>query len=282
MSNKLYTGDAKTVLATLPENSVQLCVTSPPYYNLREYKKQAQIGQEGQVADYIENLFQVFFELYRVIKPDGLLFLNLGDCYKNGILGGIPWRVALDLHDNTDWILRSDIIWAKTNPMPSSVKNRPTSSHEYIFMFSKSLDYYYNNEAIMEPLKYPKAKAIKFGGDKYPNSGETDSTYSGNLYDASKLKGRNKRDVWQVSTGGFKGGHFAAYPKKLIEPCILAGSREGDIIIDPFNGSGTTGVVAIEHKRQYIGIDINEEYVKISQTRIEDETNETIDILPIY
>lgn len=270
----LFVGDAAQTLKLFCPKTVQSCICSPPYYNLRNYKNQEQIGQEQDVGAYVDNLAEVFDEVYRVLKDDGTLWLNLGDCYKKGNLLGVPWLVAFELKKQ-GWILRSDIVWTKPNVMPTSVKNRPTSSHEFLFLFSKNKDYYYNKDAILEPLKSTTCSPRKFGGNKYPGKVEN-TTYSGRLYDPTKLKGRNKRDVWEISTSKYKEAHFATFPKKLVEPCILAGSREGDIVLDPFSGAGTTGIVAINNKRLYYGIDLSEEYVKLSRERILKETNQDL------
>ena len=252
-------------------------------------------------------------EVKRVLRSDGTLWLNLGDSYvgsgskgkykdpkntkgRNGqttakntkVQGlkpkdmvGIPWRVAFALQAD-GWWLRSDIIWHKPNAMPIPVNDRPTSCHEHIFLLSKSKHYYYDKDAILEPLKNPNRKdppgTAGFGGNKHTeNKDKTlNNAYSGTLYDATKLKGKNKRDVWSIATNGYKGAHFAVYPPKLIEPCVLAGCPDGGTVLDPFSGSGTTGVVALNNQKKYIGIELNPEYATISHERIKEQVPNTL------
>jgi site-specific DNA-methyltransferase (adenine-specific) len=263
-------GDNRETLKSLVAGSVQCVVTSPPYWGLRDYGEDDQIGLESTPEDYVEQLCQVFDEVWRVLANDGTLWLNLGDSYLNKSLAGIPWRVAFALQAR-GWYLRSDIIWHKPNPMPESVTDRPTKSHEYIFLLTKSAQYYYDAEAIKEPVVTETGGAgIRFGGTKYGDSDDPKhNTKSGNIYEGSET--RNKRDVWTVATKPYSGAHFATYPMKLIEPCILAGSRDGDTVLDPFSGSGTTGIVAIINGRNYVGIELNPEYAVISEKRITDE-----------
>jgi len=272
----IYVGDNRQSLRRLPEKSVQVVVTSPPYWGLRDYGADGQIGLEQSPDAYVEELCQVFDEVWRVLKDDGTVWLNLGDSYasmrdskvtpdslrngdgtkvaqgaanrnpkvlkeaglKHKDLVGIPWRVAFALQAR-GWYLRSDIIWSKPNPMPESVRDRPTKSHEHIFLLTKNYKYYYDSEAIKEEA-------------------------------VDGLK--NKRDVWPIQTKPFKGAHFAVYPPELVEPCVLAGSRIGDIVLDPFSGSGTTGVVAINNGRTYIGLELNPDYAQLSVDRIRDST----------
>ena len=286
MNYEIKTGDALEVLKTMEEESVHCCVTSPPYWALRNYDHSDQLGQESTPEEYINKLVDILREVKRVLRSDGTLWLNLGDCYVgsrqlDGVKGlkpkdmvGIPWRVAFALQED-GWYLRSDIIWHKNNCMPSPVKDRPTSSHEYIFLLSKSQKYYYDHEAIYEPLINPNRKdegESGFGGLKHTSQPDktTNSTYSGRKFDASKLKGKNKRDVWIVPTAHYKGSHVAVYPPKLIEPCILAGCPDAGTVLDPFSGSGTTGVVSLQNGKKYIGIELNPEYVKLSEERIKD------------
>ncbi len=260
----VYLGDAHEALKQLPSDYVQTAVTSPPYWGLRDYGLEGQIGSEDRLEDYIEHLVQVFSELRRVPKTDGTLWLNLGDSYTSGgrkwrapdkknparamsyraptpeglkpkDLIGVPWRVAFALQQD-GWYLRSEIIWHKPNPHPESVKDRPTRAHETIFLLSKSEKYFYDYEAIMEP-----------GQNGHP---------------------RNKRSVWTVTTEPLKEAHFATFPTKLIEPCILAGSRPGDFVLDPFFGSGTTGLVAATHGRYFIGIELQPAYIEIARKRL--------------
>jgi site-specific DNA-methyltransferase (adenine-specific) len=256
----IFEGDALTVLKILPENSVQCVITSPPYWGLRDYNNPDQIGLEPTLPQFINSLTIVFREVRRVLKDDGLFWLNIGDGYTSGNRGwrapdkknparamdvrpptpeglkpkdlmGIPWRLAFALQDD-GWFLRADVVWHKPNAMPESVKDRPTRSHEYLFMFSKAERYYYDREAVLE----------------------------GN--------GRNRRTVWDIHTQGFGGAHFATFPTKLIEPCVRASSRPGDRILDPFFGSGTVGVVAQQLNRHYVGIELNPEYVYLSADRL--------------
>ena len=266
-------GDALTELKTMEADSVDMCVTSPPYYSLRDYGMAGQIGVEDNLHEYIEALLRVFLEVKRVLKPNGTLWVNIGDCYcgtgskgkskdpkyadgRNGqvvsrtskIVGlkdkdmvGIPWLFAMRLRDS-GYYLRQDIIWEKPNPLPESVRDRCTRAHEYIFLFAKSKSYYFDADAIKEPAILG--------------------------YKASKDGKRNKRDVWRVPTAHFSGGHFAAYPPDLIKPCVLAGAPAGGVVLDPFSGTGTTGIVALENNRNYIGIEINPEYVKLQNDRL--------------
>ena len=254
-------GNALSVLQQIPDGSVQCCVTSPPYWGLRDYDVLGQIGLEASVEQYIKSLVDVFREVNRALTPNGVLWLNIGDSYTSGgrtsrapdkknparsmsvrpdtppglkpkDLIGVPWRLAFALQSD-GWYLRSDIIWEKPNCMPESVKDRPTRSHEYIFLMSKSEKYYYDHQATRE-------------------------------------SNRNKRSVWSVNTKPFMAAHFATFPTQLIEPCILAGSRESDVVLDPFFGSGTVGVVCKSLNRQFVGIELNPDYVKIAVNRIND------------
>jgi DNA modification methylase len=325
-------GDALGVLKLLEDESVNCCVTSPPYYNLRDYGVDGQIGLEDTPEEYIQKLVEIFREVRRVLTKDGTLWVNIADSYAGsgkGRLGngsakeqtfgelnagsrgtiegtlkktvssdckpkdliGIPWMLAFALRAD-GWYLRSDIIWAKNNPMPESVKDRCTKSHEYIFLLTKSPKYYFDDEAIAEPVKESsikrvsqpnlenqkgsftpskangamKAVAPRYGGKKYTETPDKFyRTKSGNAYDFRPK--RKKRDVWTVNTQPYKGAHFATFPPKLIEPCILAGCPENGVVLDPFAGSGTTGMVAREHGRDFILIELNEEYVKLCEER---------------
>lgn len=275
---KIINADAREGLHKLPDSSVQLTVTSPPYFNLRNYSSgEGEIGRERTVAEYIENLVDVFKILLNKTSSDGLLFLNLGDTYVDGQLSGIPWRVAIALQDS-GWILRSDIIWQKPNAMPSSVKNRPTVDHEYVFMFAKNKSYKYNQDAIREPhvtfseeskMRGGRAHLGKRGGtpEKGKNSGNS-NLHDGRWDQAFHPLGRNKRTVWNIPLGKYRGAHFAVFPEKLVELCVLAGSDPGDLVCDPFAGSGTTGLVAINLKRNFVGLELNEEYCKMASERI--------------
>jgi len=337
MTAKILEGDVLETLKDLPACSVQCVVTSPPYYGLRDYGVEGQIGLEPTPEVYVQQLVKVFREVWRVLKDDGTLWLNLGDSYNGSGKGGnpegspftkqktnqgslldrptrisglkpkdligIPWMVAFALRAD-GWYLRSDIIWAKPNPMPESVKDRPTKSHEYIFLFTKSPDYFYDYEAILETavnrptdswdkrksagagsgsmdnghnssLAKGKGFSHTLGGYGVPKNLQPDGQQPNSIH-VKRLTGesdenyqmRNKRDVWTVNTKPYKGAHFATFPTELIEPCILAGSKEGDTVLDPFNGSGTTGEVSIKHHRLYIGCELNPKYVKLTHRRL--------------
>ena len=293
---KILVGDNRKTIATLEAGSVQTCITSPPYWGLRDYGEDDQIGLESSPDEYVEQLCLVFDEVWRVLADDGTLWLNLGDSYagnnsrasNNGRAGfgteregvftktgeglktkdlvGIPWRVAFALQAR-GWYLRSEIIWHKPNPMPESVTDRPTKSHEHIFLLTKSAKYFYDHEAIKEPVSGDWGTRDRTNG-KYHNEGTGLNPHKGleKEYDS-----RNKRDVWSVPTQGFPGAHFAVYPPALIEPCVLAGSRAGDTVLDPFSGSGTTGMVALRNGRNYVGCELNPEYAALSKQRIGDD-----------
>ena len=280
-------GDALSQLRTLPSETVQTCVTSPPYWGLRDYGTEGQLGLEDTPEDYCDKMVQVFCEVRRVLREDGTLWLNLGDSYASTFAGGlkskdlcgIPWMVAFALRTD-GWYLRSDIIWHKPNPMPESVTDRPTKAHEYIFLFSKSQKYYYDNSAIKEPVADSTIgrKPVDFGGEKGRNyqPDSTDPNFRngkdqwGRTFDyrISCKNGRNKRTVWTVAAKGYKDAHFATFPDDLIKPCILAGSPRRGIVLDPFLGSGTTAAVSQELDRQWIGIEINPEYISLAKKRM--------------
>jgi site-specific DNA-methyltransferase (cytosine-N4-specific) len=270
----ILNGNSMELLKQLPPNFIDTCVTSPPYWGLRDYGVKEQIGAERTPDEYVEKLVDVFREVKRVLKDDGTLWLNIGDSFASVHTGGhksakssvganregvqeirqpkappheyglkdkdlvlIPFRLAKALQED-GWYLRMDIIWHKPNAMPESVRDRPTLSHEYIFLLSKNKKYYYDNEAIKE--------------------------------ETSDKKGlRNKRSVWSVPTRPLKEAHFATYPVELVLPCILAGSRTNGIVLDPFFGAGTTGLAAIQHNRSFIGIEINPQYIEIANKRLE-------------
>lgn len=358
-SATILQGDVLQVLKTLPDQHVHTVVTSPPYWGLRNYGVEGQLGLEKTPEEYVAKMVEVFREVRRVLRNDGTFWLNLGDSYNANYRGGgvanatdkqasnagtvdfmatkqnkvpglkpkdlvgIPWRVAFALQAD-GWYLRQDIIWAKPNPMPESVRDRCTKSHEYIFMFSKSPKYYYDQAAISEPLastsiarlsqktlenqvgsdrvpgktngnmkavmkqdghgrRHEGFNARYFGSDK-PYTGKATKDFSeGGAQDASATKARivarilsgeltkrNKRSVWTVTTKPFKGAHFATFPKDLIEPCILAGCPVGGMVLDPFIGSGTTGVVAQKHGRNCIGIELNPTYIELAHKRIKE------------
>jgi site-specific DNA-methyltransferase (cytosine-N4-specific) len=256
----IFEGDALTVLRRLPDRSVQCVVTSPPYWGLRDYDFPGQIGLEPTLAQFINSLTGVFREVRRVLRDDGVFWLNIGDGYTSGNRGwrapdkknparamdirpdtpeglkpkdllGVPWRLAFALQED-GWYLRADIVWNKPNAMPESVKDRPTRSHEYLFMLTKSERYCYRREEILDP------------------------------------NGRNRRSVWDIHTQGFNGAHFATFPVRLVEPCIKASTCTGDTVLDPFFGSGTVGVVAQQLNRNYVGIELNPEYVTMAASRL--------------
>ncbi len=344
MDIKILEGDCRETLHTLPDKSVNCCVTSPPYFGLRDYGNAAQIGLEQTPDAYVAELVAVFREVRRVLRDDGTLWLNLGDSYagsgKGGnpensphqkqasnagsisVIGntareaaktkgpgddrnyglpaknliGIPWRVAFALQDD-GWWLRQDIIWMKPNPMPESVIDRCTKSHEYIFMLTKSARYYYDNEAIKEPMSMSSVDRLsqpnleqQIGSDRVPGKTNGNMKAVGKVdkqrghsrrhagfndrWDAMSKEEqcsgmRNKRSVWTVSTKPFKGAHFATFPPDLIEPCVLAGCPPMGTVLDPFGGSGTTGGVALKHGRNAILCELNPEYAAMIPTRVE-------------
>jgi DNA modification methylase len=255
-------GDSKKVLARMPEGAFQTCVTSPPYWSLRDYGIEGQIGLGDTLGEYITSLVDVFEEVRRVIRDDGTMWLNIGDAYTSGgrtwrapdkknpvramdvrpptpdglkpkDLIGVPWRLALALQE-AGWYLRADIVWHKPNVQPESVKDRPTRAHEYLFLFSKSERYRYDNQAVRGP------------------------------------NGRNLRTVWDVNTQSYPEakGHFATFPPAIVKPCLLLASRHGDLVLDPFLGSGTTGLVALGLDRRFVGVELNPEYAEIAERRL--------------
>ena len=335
----LHTGDCLDVLFKLPDASVQTCITSPPYYALRDYGVAGQIGLEDSLEEYIGTMVEVFHAVRRLLTDDGTLWLNIGDTYcgapggkqgangatsnrtacrngsrernhpiaasgvKNKDLMGVPWRLAFALQAD-GWFLRQDIIWHKPNPMPESVKDRCTKAHEYLFLLSKSDRYYFDQEAIAEPATWGEANSPqsikspygqgftrtakkvptgwdtgegghrdmtgrypKFGGEKYGESEEVEHrTKSGKEYAPNGM--RNKRSVWTVPTQPYAGAHFATFPPELIRPCVMAGCPGGGTVLDPFSGSGTTGAVALQEGRRYVGIELSPEYQALAIERI--------------
>ena len=273
-------GDARKILSKLPDSIIQSTITSPPYFGHRKYTEcgKYEIGIEKSLDDYINNLVDVFSVLYEKTKDDGTLWLNLGDTYRDNTLLGVPWRVALAL-TSAGWILRSDIIWHKPNAMPSSVKTRPTVDHEYIFFFAKNKDYLYNADAIREPhvtfsenskMKGGRNHLGKRGGtpELGKNKGNT-NLHTGRWDQAFHPLGRNKRTVWNIPLGKFRGAHFAVFPEQLVETCMLAASNENNLICDPFSGSGTTGVVAKKLGRYFYGVEVSKEYARLANDRID-------------
>lgn len=263
--NMIVVGDSRKVLGTFQDNLFQACITSPPYWGLRDYGIAGQIGAEPSLEAYLSDLVSLFREVRRTLKDDGTLWLNIGDSYTSGgrtwrdvdkknkgramsyrpdtpeglkpkDLIGVPWRLALALQAD-GWYLRSDIIWHKPNCQPESVKDRPTRSHEYIFLFSKNEKYYYDHDSIKEE-----------SADGYTM--------------------KNRRSVWNINTEGFPGNHFAVFPTELVRLCMLAGSRNESIVLDPFLGSGTVGKVCLENNRRIVGIELSPEYAKIAEDRL--------------
>lgn len=275
-----------------------MCVTSPPYWGLRDYGIEGQLGLETSPDTYVMKLVAVFREVRRVLKDDGTLWLNLGDSYNAGRNGGhagggkqgndpkyakrsggnapglkpkdlvgIPWRVAFALQQD-GWYLRQDIIWHKPNPMPESITDRCTKSHEYLFLLSKSYSYYFNHEAIREKAVDPRGPGNKRGYEVPGQRGGENANLGGSLHKIGPREFRNRRSVWTVTVKPFKGAHFATFPPDLIEPCILAGSRPGDTVLDPFAGAGTSGVVCKKLDRNFLGVELNPEYRALALERI--------------
>lgn len=292
-------GDVRERLAQVPDGAVQTVVTSPPYYGLRDYGQEGQLGLEPSPTEYVEAMVEVFREVKRVLADDGTLWLNIGDSYAGGGGGnygsglnvkshstnptagkdkpkvpeglkpkdliGIPWRLAFALQAD-GWYLRQDIIWHKPNPMPESVTDRCTKSHEHVFLLTKQPKYYFDHLAIKEDGVIPAGtKYAKGSAERKAQPGVNARPPEYKIADGK----RNKRDVWMVNTKPFKGAHFAVMPEALVEPCLLAGSRDGDLVLDPFAGSGTVGVVANRLGRNFIGTELNPEYAQIAKDRIE-------------
>lgn len=254
----IITDNAVSGLQWLDEKSVQTAITSPPYFQMRNYKAgTAEIGNEKNVQQYVARLVDVSRAVKRVLRDDGTFWLNLGDSYDKGHLLGVPWRVAFALIDD-GWVLRNEIIWNKPNPMPESCKNRLTKAHEQVFLFTKKPSKYKFNQ-LMEPAVY--AGVSRGGSTNRYEQNESDM-------DARTYDTRNKRDVWTVRPATLHGYHSAIFPDELIAPCIEAGSDPGDIVLDPFSGSGTTGVVARKLGRDYIGVELSPEYAELSKKRI--------------
>jgi DNA modification methylase len=303
VSVRILTGDCRDMLRTLPDESVHCCVTSPPYWGLRDYGVDGQIGLERSPDAYVAEIVAVARELRRVLRSDGTFWLNIGDSYvsngrypsdKSEFVGdlskyshrdprvgardgnlkpkdlvGIPWRVAFALQAD-GWWLRQDIIWSKPNPMPESVTDRCTKAHEYIFLLSKSAKYHFDAAAIAEPV------AREFWnesvGPEYMRPADARND-GGKRKGAGPMNGtRNKRDVWEIATASYSEAHFATFPPALIEPCILAGCPEGGTVLDPFFGAGTTGLVCDRLNRNCIGIELNPAYAAMARKRIEGES----------
>jgi DNA modification methylase len=297
---EILAGDCRETLKNLADQSINTCITSPPYWGLRDYGQDEQLGLEDTPEEYVANLVQVFGEVKRVLRDDGTVWLNLGDSYagsgkgpstslnsehhnlerihskivpdnlKSKDLVGIPWRVAFALQQD-GWYLRQDIIWHKPNPMPESVTDRCTKAHEYIFLLSKQAKYYFDYEAISEDSVYAPGKTHEVEREKGYYKGKWSNPEKGSRNDGSFKairEKRNKRSVWRVPAKPFKGAHFATFPMDLIEPCVLAGCPEGGTVLDPFGGSGTTGQIADGHNRNAILCELNPEYIEISKKRL--------------
>jgi DNA modification methylase len=307
MSIKILQGNCLETLSSLEEKSVNTCVTSPPYWGLRDYGNGDQLGQEETPEKFTENLVKLFREVRRVLRDDGTVWLNLGDSYNgsggqgtkpnimskeaaegrggkaikvNGIkpkdLIGIPWRVAFALQAD-GWYLRQDIIWSKPNPMPESVTDRCTKAHEYIFLLSKSPKYYYDNEAIKEDSAESSKDRLNQDIKNQKGSSRVPGKTNGTMNAVGGEK-RNKRSVWAVATQSYSEAHFATYPPELIKPCILAGCPEGGTVLDPFGGSGTTAQVASNLNRNAILCELNPEYVEIAKGRLHDSLGMFLDM----
>lgn len=327
--NQIRFGDCRETMRQWAQDGVraQMCVTSPPYFGLRDYGHAGQLGLESTPDDYVANMVDVFRCVRDVLADDGTLWLNLGDSYaaqrggthqpaetlaggkggktddgarvnrdrfdgynptrnahaiglKHKDLIGIPWRVAFALQAD-GWYLRQDIIWHKPNPMPESVRDRCTKAHEYLFLLSKHERYFFDSDAIRQPAAatskgktWPERQAMGFRGDsKHPTRDAIEAGLSIPSF-APNEAGVNRRSVWSVATRPYKGAHFATFPPALIEPCILAGSRPGDVVLDPFMGSGTTAAVALQHGRQYLGCELNPEYEPLQADRITKAAND--------
>jgi len=300
--NKIVQWDVMDQPWPIPDSVVQCCVTSPPYWGLRNYEVHGQIGLERTPEEHVEKLVAVFREVRRVLRDDGTLWLNYGDCYYNGDkagygnnrgrnmgnvaanfagapnrqpqtgfkdkdLVGMPWRVAFALQGD-GWWLRQDIVWHKPNPMPEPVKDRCTRAHEFVFLLSKSKRYYFDAEAISEPQSHPQDSTPRkfFGknGGKMQKLGKR--TASGEEWTPSGR--RNKRDVWTIPPKPFAPAHFATFPPDLVKTCLKAGTKKGDLVLDPFMGSGTTAVVARQLSCDYVGLEISAEYIGMAEKRL--------------
>jgi DNA modification methylase len=328
MKNIIEFGDCRETMRRWATEGVkaQMCVTSPPYFGLRDYGHKGQIGLEETPEQYIAAMVEVFRCVRNVLADDGTLWLNIGDSYvgamsqhkdsgsfgdtsciskktqsgipqtgriernrllrENGLkpkdLIGIPWMLAFALRAD-GWYLRQDIIWHKPNPMPESVRDRCTKAHEYIFLMSKSERYYFDSDAMQEPAtgRDPGNKGHKYQDGAIYGTPERQNVQSG-IASVGARETRNRRSVWTVATRPYKGAHFATFPPALIEPCILAGSKSGDIVLDPFMGSGTTAQVAIKHGRSYLGCELNADYKSLQDQRIaEQEQNLNLNQLPL-
>lgn len=277
-TDRLVRGEAERTLGSVPDELVDTIVTSPPYYRQRDYRAAGQVGREATPERYVERLVELFRAARRVLKSTGTLWLVLGDKYADGRLLGLPWRVALALQAD-GWLLRADIIWHKPNAMPSSVKNRPTTDHEYLFLLAKSADYYYDADAIREPHVTFSPQSRMRGGRAHffqrhgtPEKGKLGgdlNLHDGRWDQAFHPLGRNKRTVWSIPLSKFREAHFAVFPETLVQQCVLAGSPPGGLVLDPFLGSGTTALVARRLGRRYLGIDCSARYVAMARKRLD-------------
>jgi DNA modification methylase len=305
---QIIEGDCRDVLATIDAGSVQTCVTSPPYFGLRDYGHNGQIGLEPTPDEFVAALVDVFREVRRVLKDDGTVWLNLGDSYAGSVqtggdgsastltkggkshaqyidraaprvgtgsakpkdLMGVPWMVAFALRDD-GWYLRDEVIWHKPNPMPESVRDRTTKAHERIFLLTKSPRYFYDADAIAEDATNRAPGNVTHKHTEAYEGGDEFSRTKGGLLAVGARETRNKRSVWTIATQPYAGAHFATFPAALVLPCILAGCPEGGTVLDPFNGAGTTGMVALRNNRSYVGIELNPEYAELARNRIRDD-----------
>ena len=309
MSVRILVGDCRSRLAELPDQSVHTCVTSPPYFGLRDYGHDGQIGLESTPEAFVAELVAVFREVRRVLRDDGTLWLNLGDSYNNfrvstngqSVHGGdargkfigrrpvdpilkekdligIPWRVAFALQAD-GWYLRSDIIWHKPNPMPESVTDRPTKSHEYLFLLAKSERYYYDADAIKQEAKYPNDKRRPIGSEgAWQLDGRKRGENGGGVAYEHDTTKSNRRSVWTVPTKSFRGAHFATFPPDLIEPCVKAGCPSDGVVLDPFGGAGTTGLVADRLGRNAILCELNPTYAELAADRLRADGGMLMDV----
>ncbi len=278
--NQIVCGDILDVTQTLPRDFVDTIVTSPPYFQQRDYGDDRQIGREKTPQAYTDKIAQVFQSLLPVVKESGSLWLVIGDKYVKGELQGMPWRVALALKD-IGWHLRSDVIWHKPNAMPSSAKTRPTTDHEYIFFFTRSKDYYYDADAIREPHVTFTEKSKMKGGRKHlgvrggtPEKGKNagdNNLHDGRWDQAFHPKGRNKRTVWSIPLSKFRQAHFAVFPPTLVETCIKASCPTDGLVMDPFSGAATTALVAKQLGRDFLGVDCSAKYCKLARKRLEED-----------
>jgi DNA modification methylase len=311
----LYNGESLKVLRTLPDNSVNCCVTSPPYWGLRDYGHDKQLGLEKTPEEYVSNMVLLFREVRRVLRQDGTLWLNLGDsyasngCYLHTWMDKHPEKKHLHTKNSErykdvpafrggeysikpkdlvgipwrvafalqadGWYLRQDIIWHKPNPMPESVTDRCTKAHEYVFLMSKSAKYYYDNEAVKEQAVAPDSIHVHKDGNKMSDVSNDPLYATKPQRTMGGYEKRNKRSVWTVTTKPFKEAHFATFPRDLIRPMIQAGCPVGGIVLDPFMGSGTTAIEAIYQDKRYMGIELNPKYCDIAVRRIESELDQT-------